>query len=293
MLKIFVLISLTIICLPNALGKDTIKISLGFSTHEAREKYILEILTTSLEFSKPKFGEFEIKVIDPNTPIPNQREMIFVAEGDYINIAMATTTQEWEQKTIPIYIPIRRGLLSYRLLAINKADLEKFNNITTLEQLKTLNVGVRREWAIRAVLKHLDFKIVDTYSYDAMFAMLSKGRFDYTLRGLHEINDEIQSHKHKINNIMVAPNLVLYMPSPSYFFISPKYPQIAARIKFGMELMVEQGVMADIFNKTYYHHIIEADLKHRTIIHIGNPLLSEATPFDRKELWLSFDVENK
>jgi hypothetical protein len=273
--------------LPNAFGKDIIKLSLGFSTHEVREKYILSILTKALELSQDKFGEFEIQLLDVS--VPNQREIYIIAQGELLNTAMALTTMEWEKNTIPIYIPLRRGLLNYRLLAINKFDLDKFNNITQLEQLKKLYVGLRRDWATRKVLNHLDFNIVDTYSYDNLFAMLSKGRFDYTVRGIYEINDEIQSRKDKFDNVIVAPNLALYIPAPAYFFVSPKFPQIAKRLQFGLERMVEGRMIEELFNETYFHYVKEANLDKRTIINIGNPLLSEKTPFDRKELWLDFD----
>lgn len=286
MLKIFFLILLITISLPNAFGKDIIKLSLGFSTHEVRNKYILDILNNALELGQDKFGEFEIQILDVS--IPNQREAFIIAQGELLNVAMALTTAEWEKDTIPIYIPLRRGLLNYRLLAINKADLEKFNNITNLEQLKKLYVGLRRDWATRKVLNHLDFNIVDTYSYDNLFAMLSKGRFDYTVRGIYEINDEIQSRKDKFDNVIVAPTLALYIPAPVYFFVSPKFPQIAERLKFGLERMVESKQIEDIFNKTYFHYVKEAGLENRTIINIGNPLLSEKTPFERKELWFDF-----
>jgi ABC-type amino acid transport substrate-binding protein len=277
--------------LPNAFGKDLIKLSLGFSTHDVRNKYILDILSNALELSKDKFGEFEIQIQDVS--IPNQREAFIIAQGEFLNVAMALTTAEWEKNTIPIYIPLRRGLLNYRLLAINKVDLEKFNNITNLEQLKKLYAGLRRDWATRKVLNHLKFNIVDTYSYDTLFEMLSKGRFDYTVRGIYEINDEIKSRKDKFDNIIVAPTLALYIPAPVYFFVSPKFPQIAKRLQFGLERMVENGVLEDIFNETYFHYVKEADLKSRTIINIGNPLLSEKTPFERKELWFDFGTLTK
>lgn len=288
MLKIFVLLSLIFIGIPKAVAKDVIKMSIGFSTHDAREEYILDILTTALELSQDKFGEFEIQIIDLS--IPNQREALMVAQGDFLNVTMALTTAEWEEKTIPIYIPLRRGLLNYRLLAINEADLEKFNNITQLEQLKELYVGLRRDWATRKVMKHLNFNIVDTHSYDTLFGMLSKGRFDYTVRGIYEIHDEIQSRKDKIKNIIIAPNLALYIPAPAYFFVSPKSPKIAKRIKFGLEKMVKEGMLEALFNKTYYRYVKELDIENRTIINIGNPLLSENTPLDRKELWFDFDA---
>lgn len=288
MLKIFFLLLFLTIGIPSVLAKDIIKMSIGFSTHDAREKYILDILTASLKLSQDKFGEFEVQVIDIS--IPNQREVLMIAQGDFLNVTMALTTAEWEENTIPIYIPLRRGLLNYRLLAINETDLEKFNQITQLEQLKKLYVGLRRDWATRKIMKHLDFNIVDTYSYDTLFGMLSKGRFDYTVRGIYEIHDEIQSRKDTINNIIIAPNLALYIPAPVYFFVSPKFPKIAERIKFGLERMVKEGMLEDIFNETYYHYIKELNIKNRTIINIGNPLLSEKTPLHRKELWFDFDA---
>ena len=45
------------------------------------------------------------------------------------------------------------GLLNYRLLVVNKADLNKFEKIDTLEDLNTFSAGLLKNWIKNRKLK--------------------------------------------------------------------------------------------------------------------------------------------
>ncbi len=270
-------------------ASDIIKINRGQSEKDIRTNYTYTVLNKALIASIPKYGAFGIEVT--GFEVPNHQTLKELVKGEFINVAMALTTDEWEEKSTPIRIPIRRGIFSYRLLAINTAKAEVFNNIHTLEQLKTLTVGVRKSWTTRKVLTKLGFEVADAYSYDSIFAMLDKNRFDYIPRGIHEIYDELEIRKVDLPHLMVEPRLALYIPSPFYMFVSKSTPQIAARLELGLEKMVEDGSLQSLFEQYYGAYIEKADLENRTIIHLGNPLLPSKTPLERKELWHSFSVK--
>jgi len=280
------------ILLPNpAVALDIIKINKGQSEIDVRTKYTYSVLNKALAISKPKFGDFKIQVT--GFSIPNHQTLKELSKGEFINVAMAITTDEWEQENTPIRIPLRRGIFSYRLLAINKSKLDLFQNINNLEQLKKLTVGVRKSWALRKTLLALDFNISEAYSYDSIFAMLDKNRFDYIPRGIHEIYDEIDIRKEELPNLMVEPRLALYIPSPFYIFVSKTSPRIARRLQWGLEALVKQGILKETFEQHYAEHIQHADLANRTIINVGNPLLPSTTPLERKELWHTFSLEKE
>lgn len=268
---------------------EIIKINKGQSEIDTRTKYTYSILNKALEIGKPKFGDFKIQVT--GFAIPNHQTLKELSKGEFINVAMAITTDEWERENTAIRVPIRRGIFSYRLLAINKSNLATFKKITTLEQLKKLTVGVRKSWALRKTLLALRFNMSDAYSYDSIFAMLDKNRFDYIPRGIHEIYDEIDIRKETLRNLMVEPKLALYIPSPFYIFVSRSTPQIAIRLQWGLEELVKQGILKETFEAHYGEYIKKADLTNRTIINVGNPLLPSTTPLKRKELWHSFAVK--
>lgn len=268
-------------------AKDIIKINKGRSVKDLRSQYNFDILHTAMQLTEPEFGEYEIKIVIRGIPSIRLRQMI--SEGDVINMAMVVTTPEWEKAAVPIRIPLRRGILNYRLLLINKNSLEDFSEIKTIKQLKQKTVGLRRHWSTWQTMTNLDYTVVNAFSYEAIFAMLDKGRFDYIPRGVHEIYDEISMRKNDLKNLMVEPNLALYIPAPFYVFISPNETRLIKRFQLGLNRMVEQGILKEMLNKHYAKFLKRADLKNRLILNVGNPDLPPETPLQRKDLWMNWD----
>lgn len=267
-----------------ALAKDIVIVNKRHSEKDTRSLYPYEILEAALTLSEAKYGDFEIRVAE--ALLPNNRTIDMLAEGQYLNVVMVVTTKEWEEKALPIRIPLRKGVLAYRLLAVKQQNAELFSSIQSAQQLKELTVGLHRNWATWDIMNRLDFPVASVYSYEALFGMLEKGRFDYLPRGVHEIYDELAVRKVEYPNLIVAPKVALYIPSPFYMFVSPKHPRLAERLTWALEEMVKNGMLDEIFDKHYRQSILESRLHERHVINIGNPLLPEPTPLERPELWL-------
>lgn len=263
---------------------DVITISSSQSKLDMRSKYTHETLRKALELSSDKFGTFEIDV----KPLSMNHDTAFyeLSRGNIINVAMSGATPDKDHLAIPIRIPIRRGILNYRLLVINKNHADIFKNISSATQLKNLTVGIHGSSVTAEIMKIQGFNVVAGASYDGMFRQLSQNRFDYIPRGVHEAFDELEVRKSNLDNLMIEPNLALYMPMPYYIYVSPSYPKIAERIEYGLEKMIEQKLIKSTFDKYYAEDMKKANLAERIIIDIGNPFLSPETPFERKELWI-------
>jgi hypothetical protein len=267
-------------------AKDILKINQSRSNKKPSSIYNLEVLHRAMKITEPEFGEYEIKFIQQGIPSSRMREMI--KNGDIFNVTIKVSTPEWEQETVPIRIPIRRGILNYRLLLINKKNQNAFTNIKSLEQLKKKTVGLRRQWSTWQTMNELGFTIVDAFSYDSIFGMLNIQRFDYIPRGLHEIYSEIEVRKEEYQNLMVEPRLALFIPAPFYVFVSPKESRLISRLKLGLNRMAEQGILVEMVNNHYGNYLTQADLKNRVILKVGNPSLPPLTPLKNKELWLNW-----
>ncbi|MGJ8679686.1 tetratricopeptide repeat protein [Paraglaciecola sp.] len=274
----------------NSFSVDLIKTTTGDSALDVRPKYTHAILKKSLELSTEKFGPFELVVIDKALSNDLKRWMIY--DGIDINVAMSMASPDWEYLTLPIRIPIRRGVGSYRLLAIHEKNQNTFKDIASVKALKALTVGVQEGWILNEVLDEEGFILVKSTSYDSTFKMLDKRRFDFIPRGIHEVYDELAIREKELSSLMIEPRLAIYLPQPYYIFVSPKAPRIAQRIEFGLEKMIAEGVLQEMFNQYFADFIEKANLSNRTIIHLDNKYLTKKTPIERKELWLKFDLEN-
>ncbi|MBB1441123.1 hypothetical protein H5202_21235, partial [Shewanella sp. SG41-4] len=113
---------------------DIVRFHQPHPKEDLRYLYTTELIELSLQKTQPLYGDYRIE--QSYTPMARDRVLRQLIKGQKINTFVAATNSEWESKTIPIRIPIFKGLLSYRLLLINAKDQHKFNKIIDAEQLK-------------------------------------------------------------------------------------------------------------------------------------------------------------
>ena len=268
---------------------DIVRFHQPHPKEDLRFLYTTDLIELSLQKTKTLYGDYRIE--QSHTPMARDRILRQLIKGQKINTFVAATNSEWESKTIPIRIPILKGLLSYRLLLINAKDQYKFNNIFDAEQLKQLQAGLKSQWTTTLLMQANNFPIVNGNTYEGLFAMLSRGRFDYFPRGINEIFVEFDKYHRQYPNIAIESNLVIYLPSPSYIFISPAYPRLAERITTGLEMMVSDGSFDEIFNRYHSENIKKANLEQRRVINIENTWLPPLTPLSNKSLWYQADFK--
>lgn len=262
---------------------DMVRLDLDFSPNDSRHLYPYTVLEHALEATLDTHGPYEISHCKMR--MSRRRILAELIRGEQINVHIAATQPEWESETIAIRIPVLKGLLGYRLFLIREENLPIFEKIRTVDDLRQLRTGSGGQWTTTRVLRKAGFDVVTGSDYLGLFGMLNMKRFDYFPRGINEIYQELAEQKPEYPALCVEPGLALYFPTPSYFFISPKEPDLAERIQKGMETILENGTLDAVFKKHFADAIARADLKSRRILVISNPLLSPKTPLDRKELW--------
>lgn len=250
------------------------------------QEYNYRVIETALKLTEPEFGDYKI-IVQGDGDIPKQRalEQLLKINGAF-NVVLVPTQPEWEEKAIPIRIPVRMGLLNYRLLLTRKDKLAAFDAVKTEEALKPMRVGLRKSWSTWEIMQNQGFNVVNAYSYDALFSMLDMNRFDYIPRGIYEVYDELKSRRLDYPSMLIEPNLVLVLPTPYYAFVSPHAPRIAERLTAGLSMMMEQGILRNMLYQHYGDALEQANIGERRVIHIKNKTLSEETPLDKKHYWI-------
>jgi hypothetical protein len=249
-------------------ASDTIRMLKPILAADKRADHKDEIITRALELTVPEFGPFNFKIV--NVDMTPGRALSATKNGELINLFIAPHNEIWDKGTIPIKIPIRQGLLSYRLLLIHKRDLKKFENVENIDDLKVLIAGLQGHWVTTKIFKDLGFNLQIGNNFEGLFHMLDRGRFDYFPRAIYEIYDELNSRKSELPNILIEPTLALYLPMKTYVYVSPKAPRVAKRMESGLSQMLANGDMKAILEKYYGEDISKANLKNRRIIKIEN-----------------------
>ncbi|WP_051249749.1 hypothetical protein [Maridesulfovibrio zosterae] len=290
MFKNIVVIFLTIILIyslfpKDSTAKDVVRIAESQSGLDMRHFYLNAVLNKALEKTKNSYGNFEIKMTISDAQ--RERALLELIKGEKINVHIAATQKKWEENSIPIRIPILKGLLGYRLLLIKSQNQDKFSSINSVEELKQLKAGLNLHWTTTKVMSKLGFNIIKGGAYDGLFKMLMRDRFDYFPRGVNEVFAEFDCRKKLMPDLKIEPRIALYLPQPTYIFVSPKYPQLAKRIESGLQIMLKDGSLDKLFWEFNKSNIDKANLKNRTIFKLENPLLPPETPFDQKQLWFN------
>ncbi|WP_147291848.1 transporter substrate-binding domain-containing protein [Alteromonas aestuariivivens] len=269
-MKIKVVLWLIVFCSFQGLAADVVKLNRGHSDKDVRHLYNWEVVNRALELTESEFGSYSIEVT--GEAIPNHQRLRELLLNRYLNVAMQLTNEEWEQTIEPIRVPIRFGAYTQRLMLIHKKNADAFKKINTLQDLQAFSAGVRQSWTTKNTLIKNGFLTVPAYSYDALFAMLNKGRFDFLLRGVHEIYPELEARKDEFPDLIIEPHLVVNVPNSHYYiFVSPETPHIKERLTKGLQVMLENNEMKALFDKYYASYFEKAELGNRTEIIFDNP----------------------
>ena len=257
-----------------------------FTVQDSTGDFDWIVLRTAMEKTASKFGTFTIGPSHEALSVARLLQEMSYPEGS-INVFARATDLELEKKFNPIRIPIDRGLMGMRLLVVRKDDLPRFAAIRTLDELKRLSAGQGKGWIDTEVLSAAGISVVEAPRPDALYAMLEAGRFDYFPRALDEAPREFEMQHKTRPGIAVEPTLMLRYTLPRYFFVrrDAEGDKLAARIKAGMEMMVQDGSLAALFRQHKGPLIQRAAIGKRHIIDIPNPLLPSETPLQRSELW--------
>ncbi len=100
---------------------------------DTRENDVIELLRMSLRKTVDSDGPFKMRPSKSN--MKESRYRIQLEIGKRLTIIWSTVTKELEKKLLPIRIPVRKGILGYRIFLIRKQDKEKFAAIKSLKEM--------------------------------------------------------------------------------------------------------------------------------------------------------------
>jgi hypothetical protein len=244
-----------------------------------------DFLIAALDHTTPTYGPYVIDAYPD--PMSTQREVEEVISGPLINvIASDPGHPDLNAQTIPIAIPIDKGLLGYRVALIRRDQQARINEVNDIQGLRLLNVGQGQDWGDVPVYRFNKIPLVTASHYDQLFPMLVHRRFDLFPRGVLEITPELISFRTQYPEMAIDTHLLIRYPYAQFFYVNKSEPLIAQRIKDGLEAMRKDGSFDALFQKNFGQAVADLHLERRVVIELNNPFLPSWVPVGRKELWL-------
>jgi len=240
---------------------------------DTRTRYQADILTAILEKTRKKYGRYILK---PAVPMTQDRQAYELAHNTgKITIIIRSANREYAGLFRYIPFAFDKDVLGYRVLLIHRGDQPQFSQVRSLEDLRAFSMGAQSDWKDVAILQANGLKVVSGHSYEGLFEMLEKGRFDALSRSVVEAGDEVEAHVGATPDLAIERSLLLYYPIPRYFWFSRDESGglLAARVKEGLDEIVRDGTLDRIFQHDYAAELAALDLRRRRLIRLDNPLL--------------------
>lgn len=260
--------------IPNSYAVDTFIINPPESNNDHRYQYTYDLLTLIIEATNNDFGVGTIQISD----VVMSRNRIFrgLLEGKTVNVIAEASNSQWDEKLIPIKIPIRKGIQGFRVFIIKKQNLPIMANINTLAQLMALDTGSGSQWSSKAAMQNAGFNVIESIQYDNLFNMLSMGRFITFGRGINEAFQEVEQFKQQYPDLVVDDNILLHIPLATYYYVAPNQPRLATRIQEGLKRIIANGKFDELFYRRHCEFLLKSNINHRRVFKINNPLTTEA-----------------
>lgn len=232
--------------------------------------YVVTLLNLAMAQTESEYGP--VQIIANPAATPQQRQFLNLRNGR-TDIMWSVTTFEREQHHHVIRIPLTGGMFGYRVLLVSQ-DNPLFITEIALDQLKQLSAVQGSDWPDTDILKYHGFN-VSTSVYNSAFKLLDKGMVDYFPRAVHEVFEELSTHRDLA--IEVESHIALQYHNPMFFFVSEHRPELAERLEVGLQRLYENGDLQRLLTSQHFYIRARNLLKDRTVYPLSNPLLTEET----------------
>ncbi|MET0357135.1 MAG: hypothetical protein ABW044_10180, partial [Cellvibrio sp.] len=195
----------------------------AYHTPEYPNYYYEEVLKLVLAKTESEYGKLDIKFYPFSTGRERQRAILQTSGG--LDVIWSSSSPLREEKLLAVKFNLLRELSDYKILLIRKEDKAKFASVKQLSDLRKFKAGTGSHWQDTKVLQLNSIPLVTSWDYEPMFKMLIAKRFDYMIRGAHEIWPELEQHKDL--PIMAEEKLLVHYKLPVYFFVNLKSEKLA------------------------------------------------------------------
>jgi hypothetical protein len=265
------------------IAKENIRVN---TASDGNGRYAMQMLKLALSKIDTPY-----ELITDENVISQSRNIELVSSGQS-DLLWAATNQQMEDTLLPIRIPLFKGLLGHRIFIIRKGDQPRFDQISTIEDLRRLTFGQGKTWADTEILRSNKFTVITANKYKGLFYMLDGSRFDAFPRGVQEPWQELLDNSNL--SLAVEEKVMLIYRMPFYFFTTKNNKKLAADIELGLNRAITDKSFDQVFfNDPMIKSVIEkANLNKRKIFKISNPGLPKETPLEREKLWLDIESLN-
>lgn len=194
-------------------------------------------------------------------------------EGENLDVLVSAVNAPLETQTLPIYIPLDRGLLGFRVCFIHQDHQNEFASLGDKQDLvdKQLKIGLGVGWPDTKIMQANHVSVSAFTSTDLIFDALLDDQIDCYSRSVAEIGQEnVLSPE-----VIIESSVGFIYPLADIIYVSNSAPELHAKLNYGLQLAMEDGSFEALIDKHYGQSLIDMNFYFRHLIIMQNPFISE------------------
>lgn len=229
----------------------------------------LDFIQLALNKAESKYGKSQIL----DTQIEGyQNAFNAVVAGDNVDVMVSAVNAEWESRALPIYIPLDRGLLGFRVCLISKFNHAQFESVDNKHEFERqhVKVGLGTGWPDFEIMRANHISVRAFESSESIYAALKKQTIDCYSRSVGEVMQEPLNQ----GDIAIEQSIGLIYPLADIIYVSKAAPEVHAKLLLGLELAIEDGSFYELIKHHYSLSLSSIDFYFRNLIIMDNPSIS-------------------
>lgn len=272
-------------CLFSVSASTAIHVATPQSRLEASTSYYFDLLHLVLQKTAADYGPAHLVF----EPVPASGSLWkLMLKKNRIDVHWLTPTSEIEQHLRLVPATILYGGLGLRGLIIKTSQLQQFQQVKTVNDLRQFTACQGEKWPDVQVLQYAGLKVHTVQKFDSILDMLHKGRCDYFPRSVIEGDAELANLQPNYQGLSFFTSVLLYYSLPVHFYVSPDDETLAKRLEQGLKTMHDSGELL-IFMQQHpvTRHVFEPHRYSQSVVlKLHNPVLPVLHQQEKPDFWL-------
>lgn len=273
------LLVITLICLPFfSFGKHNLANSNQPSTMHINVWHKNQRVAATFEFIELALAKVSLPhVFNVRTIEDNDAAYAALSQSDSKNrldIMVAGVSIARETQFLPVYVPLDRGLLGFRVCIIAPQEQSRFNSVNQVSDFaqKALRVSLVDGWPDVQVMTENHIPVVTSSHYGQAVSAVESQEADCFSRSVIEVGKELQA----LPQLTEENHVALIYPFADIIYVNPNNPELHRQIQSGLYRALEDRSFHQLHDQHYQQLLVDHEFYARKLLIMENHNLTDA-----------------
>lgn len=192
--------------------------------------------------------------------------------GDELDVMVSAINSDFESRSLPIYIPLDRGLLGFRVCVVDSHRKAQYESLGSKQDFNSQNikVGLGYGWPDYEIMQANHISVTGFGSSADIYAALKSQEIDCYSRSVGEVLNEPLDE----GEIEIETDVGLLYPLTDIIYVSQNKPKLHAQLLEGLEIAIEDGSFKALIDKHYGNSLSNVNFYFRNLIIMDNPTIT-------------------